>query len=245
MNNVFFEIHSNLPREAPGDDESTKKAFQMLKDLPQKPRILDVGCGPGMQTIVIAKVSNGTIKALDNHQPFLDSLRIRAEAEGVSGRISLINADMASLKFVDGSFDLIWSEGAIYIIGFERGICEWKRLLAEKGNLVVSELCWLKPDPPKEVKEFFMKVYPAMKTIQENIAIIERADYRLINHFVLPDESWWKNYYIPISKKLPSLKVKYKDDMEALDVLKCEELEIETFRKYSSYYGYVFYIMQL
>ena len=41
------------------------------------------------------------------------------------------------------------------------------------------------------------------------------------------------------------MKRKYKDDKEALHILAATELEIEMFRKYSDYYGYVFYIMQV
>lgn len=245
MVNIFFEIHSSLPREGPGDNESTRKAYLMLPDLPEKPRILDVGCGPGMQTIELAKLSNGRIDALDNHQPFLDHLKKRAEEEGVSDRINIINGDMFALNYEDKSFDLIWSEGAIYIIGFEKGIREWRKLLTDKGYVVVSELSWLRPDPPEEVRKFFAEGYPGIKTINENLETIKKAGYRIINHFVLPDESWWNNYYIPIAAKIPSLRLKYRDDKEALAILDCEELEMEMFRKYSKYYGYVFYIMQI
>lgn len=245
MVNIFFEIHSSLPREGPGDNASTRKAYLMLPDLPEKPRILDVGCGPGMQTIELARLSNGRIDALDNHQPFLDHLKKKAEEEDVSDRINIINGDMFALNYEDKSFDLIWSEGAIYIIGFEKGIREWRKLLTDKGYVVVSELSWLRPDPPEEVRKFFAEVYPGIKTINENLGTIKKAGYRIINHFVLPDESWWNNYYIPIAAKIPSLRLKYRDDEEALAILDCEELEMEMFHKYSKYYGYVFYIMQI
>jgi len=245
MVNIFFEIHSSLPREGPGDNASTRKAYLMLPDLPEKPRILDVGCGPGMQTIELARLSNGRIDALDNHQPFLDHLKKKAEEEDVSDRINIINGDMFALNYEDKSFDLIWSEGAIYIIGFEKGIREWRKLLTDKGYVVVSELSWLRPDPPEEVRKFFAEGYPGIKTINENLETIKKAGYRITNHFVLPDESWWNNYYIPIAAKIPSLRLKYRDDEEALAILDCEELEMEMFHKYSKYYGYVFYIMQI
>ena len=245
MVNIFFEIHSNLPREGPGANVSTKQAFLTLQDLTAEPRILDVGCGPGMQTIMLAKMSNGKITALDNHQPFLDYLKNQAIKEGVSDRISLVNGDMRDLKFDAKSFDLIWAEGAIFIIGFEKGIRDWRRLLADKGYLVVSELCWLKDNPPEEIREYFAEGYQAIKTIKENLEIVRKANYRLISNFVLPDESWWNNYYTLIASKIPSLRTKYSEDEEALAFLDCEELEMEMFRKYSKYYGYVFYIMQV
>lgn len=244
MINVFFEIHSNLSREGPGDNKSTRRAYRMLTDLPTKPRILDVGCGPGMQTIELAKLSNGEITAVDNHQPFLDALKRQAASEGVSENIKIVNGDMGCLGFEAKSFDLIWSEGAIYNIGFEKGIRELCKFLADEGYLAVSELCWLSPNPPEEVKKFFLTSYPAMKLVDENLQIIKTAGYRVVGYFILPDSSWWSSYYTPIEAKLPSLKVKYRDDKEALAVICSEELEITMFHKYSRYYGYVFYVMQ-
>ena len=240
----FWVIHSGLPREGPGDNQSTRRAYMMLKDLPKNPRILDVGCGPGMQTVELAKLSGGQIVALDFHEPFLEQLKEAAKKEGVNNRVKAVKGDMRNLKFEDGSFDVVWSEGAIFIIGFENGLREWKRLLTPQGYVVVSELCWLKHDVPQEAKDYMMQMYPVIKTIEENIEIIQNSGYRLVGFFVLPSKSWWDNYYNPIEAKLPSLKARYKDD-KALQVIAYEETEIEMFRKYSDYYGYVFYIMQV
>ena len=244
MHKIFFEVHSNLPREGPGDNESTKKAYLMLDGLPEKPRILDVGCGPGMQTITLAKLSNGKITAVDNHQPFLEQLKKKAEEEGVNEKIIVVNGDMKALNYEDSSFDLIWCEGAIFIIGFEKGLQEWKKLLTDKGYMVVSELAWKQLNAPEEIKQYFKQVYPPIKTIDDNLEIIKKAGYKVINHFVLPKESWWTHYYIPIEAKLPTLKQKYKGAKEAAAFLASQELEIEMYRKYSDYYGYGFFIMQ-
>jgi SAM-dependent methyltransferase len=133
---VFWDLHSGLPREGPGNNESTRRAFLMLEALQGNPRILDVGCGPGMQTIELAR----QIDALDNHQPLLDELERRAKDEGVRERINIVNGDMFALNYEDNSFDLVWCEGAIFIIGFEKGLREWRRLLTDNGYLGVSEL---------------------------------------------------------------------------------------------------------
>ncbi len=242
---VFWDVHSGLPREGPGDNLSTRKAYLLLEDLPENARILDIGCGPGMQTIELAKLSSGLIVAFDNHQPFLDYLKGRAEKEGVSERIRTANCDMFALDYTSNRFDVIWSEGAVYIIGFEKGLRAWRKFLTAKGYLVVSELSWLKSDLPEEVKTFMNKGYPAIKTIKENLEVARKSGYRIVGFFVLPEASWWDNYYTLIETKLPSLKTRYRDDEEALQVIACEELEIEMFRKYSEYYGYVFYILQI
>ena len=241
---VFFEVHSGLPRENPGDDETTKKAYSMLRDLPEQSHILDVGCGSGAQTVALAKLSRGRIIALDKHQPFLEDLERKAEAAGVSDRIQVVNGDMCALKYADNSFDVILSEGAIFVIGFEKGLREWKRLLTSNGYLVASELSWFKREAPEEIQKFFAEVYPQMKTVEENLTIARKAGYRVVGWFPVPESSWWKNYYTPIEAKLPALKAKYQNDKDALQILAWEELEIDMFRKYAAYYGSVFYILQ-
>jgi len=245
MHKVFFEVHSEMPRQGPGDNESTRKAYLMLQHLPEMPHILDVGCGPGMQTLELARLSHGKIIALDFHQPFLDALEQQAKLEGLSEIITTVKGDMSQMEFQKESFDVIWAEGSIYIIGFEKGLLEWKQFLKKNGYLVASEIVWLKSHPPEEVRAFFSKECPLMATIEENLTIVKNTGYRLVGYFVLPEESWWKDYYTPIERKIPSLKLKYRDDEEALGTLACEETEIELFRKYSAYYGYVFFICQL
>ena len=245
MPEIFWEIHSGLPREGPGDNESTRKAYMMLKGLPENPRILDIGCGPGMQTIELAKLSGGWIDALDSHQPFLEQLKKSAKKEGVDDIIKTVNGDMFNLSYENSSFDLVWSEGAIFVIGFEKGLREWRRLLTEKGYLVVSELSWLRPDLPGEARAFMKQGYPAIKTIEDNLEAAQKSGYRIVGSFVLPSKSWWDNYYTPIETKLPKIKARHKENREALEFLAMEETEIEMFRKYSDYYGYIFYIMQV
>ncbi len=242
--NVFFEVHSGLPRENPGDDETTKKAYQTLSNLPEHPRILDVGCGSGAQTVALAKLSRGQITALDNYQPFLEDLKWKAKAEGVSDRIQAVNGDMCALDYAANSFDVIWAEGSIFVIGFEKGLRDWKRLLTGNGYLVASEVSWFKREAPEEIRKFFAEVYPQMKTVEENLAIARKTGYRVVGWFPVPESSWWKNYYTPIEAKLPALKSIYQGNAEALGIIACEEREIEMFRKYAAYYGSVFYILQ-
>ena len=243
----FFEIHKDLPREGPGDSESTRRAFRKLSALPEEPVILDVGCGPGAQTLDLAQQSDGVIYAVDTHQPFLDRLQEKVTELGLEKRIHVLNQSMKELQFPPASFDLIWSEGAIYIIGFEAGLRTWKPLLKPGGYFAVSELTWLKPDPPppEKVKEFWNVGYPAMKSLEENLDIIHACDYYLIDYFVLPNSSWTENYYQPMQARIAMLREKYRSDPERIQVLDLEQEEIDIFNQYNDWYGYVFYIMQI
>ena len=195
ISEFFYELFSDIPRQGPGSNEYTRKAYMSLPNLALQPNILDVGCGSGMQTLELARISEGETTALDNYQPFLDDLRKRAKSEGLDNRIKILNGSMFELPFAKNTFDLIWSEGAIFIIGFEKGLREWKPFMKQGGYLVVSELSWIKPDTPDELRTYLADEYPAIKNIAENMEIIRQADYDEVASFILPESGWWDNFY--------------------------------------------------
>ncbi len=242
---IFREIHSGLPQEGPGNDESTQRALGLVPNLPAVPKILDVGCGPGRQTLALASRTDGKITAVDTHQPFLEELKKRSRAAGLSDRIFTRNCSMAEMNFAEHSFDLIWSEGAIYIMGFQDGLENWRRFLKPRGCLAATEVAWLVADPPAEILKFWEEAYPAITTIAQNRRIIKDAGYALQGDFTLPESAWWDGYYRPLEKRLAQLRIKHADNQAALDYLESERQEIDLFRKYSEVYGYVFYVMQL
>jgi len=244
LQDVFYEIHSDNLREGPGDDDSTKKALSFIKNLPEIPLILDIGCGPGMQTLVLAIETRGIITAIDTYDPYLKDLNKKTKKEDLANMIKVINMSMFDMDFHEESFDLIWSEGAIYIIGFKSGLQNWRKYLKYNGYCVVTEISWLCDSIPNDLKAYWMNAYPEMKSINDNIKLIKEIGYSIIDHFILPESSWWANYYDPIEKKLKNLENKYKDLEGVLEIIKAEKTEMEMYRKYSKYYGYVFYIMQ-
>ena len=242
---LFFELHCGLPREGPGDAASTRKAFSMLTDLPDRPMILDIGCGPGMQTLDLVHLTNGRIIAVDNHQPFLDSLSAKVREQRLCDRIEVLHRDMFDLGFEEHTFDVIWAEGAISIIGFEKALRVWRELLRGRGHIAVTELTWIQPRAPAEIREFLDEAYPAIQDIDANLETIRKMGYGPEGHFVLPESAWWNDYYEPLEKRLAVLKNRYKDDREALEFLETEQREIDLYRRHSQYYGYVFYAAQV
>jgi ubiquinone/menaquinone biosynthesis C-methylase UbiE len=240
----FFEIHKDLPREGPGDNASTRKALKLMTGLPERPAMLDVGCGPGVQTRELARVTGGKITAADTHQPFLDRLKASAEAEGLGLQITVVNQSMDALDFPASSFDAIWSEGAIYIMGFKKGLAAWKRLLKPGGCIAVTEASWLKPNPPAEVRDFWNTAYPPMTLVEENLKTIESLGYRVLGHFTLPESCWLEEYYAPLLARVAMLREKYASDAKKQTMLDEELLEVDLYRKYSQWYGYAFYVMQ-
>jgi ubiquinone/menaquinone biosynthesis C-methylase UbiE len=240
----LYELCKALPRSGPGDNEYTKSAFNAIPDPPNHPLILDIGCGQGMQTIELAKISNGKIIALDNYQAFLDILMDKAKNEGIKKNITPKNMSMLNMNFEEKTFDIIWSEGALYFMGFQNGLKRCHRLLKDNGYLAVTELVYTAPKPPNEVIEYFDNEYPDIKSIEKNIGIIKKEKFNLVSNFTLPESAWLNNYYLPMEKELPRLNKKYRGNDVALSVFEGFKNEIDFYNQYSTFYGYEFFVMQ-
>ena len=240
----FMEIHSDNPREGPGSLESTTRAFRLLAELPPQPNILDVGCGPGKQTLDLAGLTGGHITAVDNGPSYIDVLKQRIAERHFETRVRAMIGDMTALDFAPERFDLIWSEGAIYIMGFEQGLRQWGKLLKPGGYIAVSELTWLVENPPEAVRAFWSEGYPAMRTVNDNLAVIKACGYQPTGHFTLPASNWWQDYYNPIAAKLPAFRTKHHGNPAAQAAADMEQAEMALYRKHADVYGYVFYTMR-
>lgn len=239
----FLEIYGSLPRAGPGSDELTLRAFEMIPSLPNSPRILDVGCGPGMQTMVLLKSCASSVVALDFLPEMIDRTIAAADNADVSGRLETALQDMKEMTFPQSHFDVIWSEGAIYNIGFEAGLKAFKSLLKPRGYVAVSEAVWLKPDPPAEVVEFWQD-YPEIDTVAAKLEVIKRTGYEEIGHFVFPERAWTDQYYDPMERRIAEKELAWSGIPEAEAVLREARNEISVFRQHSDYFGYVFFVMR-
>jgi len=240
----FYTVFESLPRQGPGCTGATRKAFSHLPPVPADAEILDVGCGSGTQTRDLAALTRGIITAVDNHQPFLDSIARWAVKQGMQDRIKTVCASMDALPFEKGQFDLIWSEGAIFIIGFENGLETWKPFLKKGGFMVVSDADWFEPNPPQELMQWWEKEGYVPASEDEMKERVKRAGLRLIATYRLPEAGWWDNYYVPMLARIAELRKTHGTVPENAALLDSLEAEAETYRKYKRYYGYTFFIMQ-
>jgi SAM-dependent methyltransferase len=191
---LLFEVFEDTPRQGPGSVESTRRAFRLLPDSLQVERVLDLGCGTGGSTIVLAQESGAHITAVDIHPPFLATLRARADELGLADRITTVCADMADAASLGTGFDLIWAEGSAYSIGFENALHCWRPLLRSGGCLVVTELVWFVAKPDERARAFFADECPDLRDEATRIEQARKAGYEVLGSFRLPAEDWHAYY---------------------------------------------------
>jgi ubiquinone/menaquinone biosynthesis C-methylase UbiE len=244
LDDVLYEVFSNLPRQGPGDVCISLDALKSISFSTSEIRMADIGCGSGFQTIYLAQHITGTILAIDNYQPFLDELQQKANAVGLGNVISVQLGDMGALNLPLSYFDVLWSEGAIYIIGIKNGLQNWRKFIKPQGYIVFSDVCWLKPNPPAELVDFWDTEYPGIMDAMQIREVIKGTDYTLINEFLLPASSWVNNYYYPVSLNAARLRIKYQREPAKLELIESVQHEIDIFNKYSDYYSYKFFVVK-
>jgi SAM-dependent methyltransferase len=241
---LFFEMFSGLPRQGPGDAASTRRALSMIPGVSPATRILDLGCGTGAQTLVIAEHSHARVTAIERHRPYVTELTARAQARALADRVDARVGNMCALDFASGSFDLIWCEGAIYIPGFEHGLRLWRPLLAPGGCIAVTEVCWTKPDPPAECTAFWAREYAAIRDVPALLQAIAACGYETIGHFALPSSAWWDEYYRPLQRHVESFRARHRGESDAEELAVSVQREIDVWRAYGDFYGYEFFVMR-
>lgn len=239
---ILLEVFEGLPRQGPGNRACAARALGLCRELAERPAILDLGCGVGGQTLQLAEMTSGTIVAIDSHAPSIERLRAVVAERGLSKRVRAIVGDMADLDRSPGRFDLIWSEGALYSIGLREALQVCYRLLRPGGYLAFTDAVWRKDNPPPAVKAAFQSDYPTMGWLDDDVAAIRDSGFDLVDHFTLPDEAWWDDFYAPMEERIADLRGKYATDVEALGVLDELAEEPQMHRRYSDFYAYEFFV---
>jgi protein-S-isoprenylcysteine O-methyltransferase Ste14/ubiquinone/menaquinone biosynthesis C-methylase UbiE len=200
----------------------TRKAFQMLPVMPG-PKVLDIGCGSGVPTIELARLSGGEVTGVDINQVELDRLAKKIRDSRLSSKVKIANLSMLNLGFPEGSFDIIWTEGAIAVMGFGRGIKDWRRFLRSGGYLVIHD---------------------DLGGLKEKLELVPRRGYELIGHFVIGEETWWNEYYAPLDKKLDEIRSRHAGDKRIVELLSSDQREVDGFKKDPERYCSVFFVLK-
>lgn len=240
---LIIDLHIDSRRQGPGSEKDTLNALNLIGlSLDPEFKLADIGCGSGGQTLTLAQNLNGHITAVDLFPQFLDELNEKSKKLGLEGKIKTLNASMDNLPFKPGEFDAIWSEGSIYIMGFEKGIQYWKEFIKEGGHLALSEITWTTNSRPQEINDFWTREYPEIDTSANKIKILESNGFSLVGYFTLSEDSWIENYYKPLESQFGHFLKRNENTDLAKKVVQDYRSEIELYMKYKEYYSYGFYI---
>lgn len=240
---LLIDLHKSANRQGPGGDAETEKALSLaMIDRTAPLKIADIGCGTGASTLFLARLLEAQITAVDLFQDFIEVLEGRAENMRLSEKITTLVCSMDSLPFGDEEYDVIWSEGAIYNIGFERGVKDWNRYLKAGGLLVVSEITWTTASRPSELQRHWEGEYPEIDTASSKIGVMEKSGYSPIGYFVLPEHCWLENYYWPMQNSFSEFLSRNANNEEAQAIVEAEKKEISLYKRYKNYYSYGVYV---
>jgi SAM-dependent methyltransferase len=240
--NLICEYFSNTERQGPGSPEITIRALSFIDNLSEESRIVDIGCGTGGQTMVLAQHTLGNVRGVDLFPTFINQLNSNANKLNLQERVKGIVGSMDNLPLQQEEIDLFWSEGAIYNIGFERGLNEWRKFIKTGGYIAVSEASWFTDERPTEIDEFWMDAYPEIDTIPNKVEQMQKAGYIPVATFILPEECWTENFYAPQVPVQDLFLKKHAGNKAAEDFIANQRHEEQLYYKYKEYYGYVFYI---
>jgi ubiquinone/menaquinone biosynthesis C-methylase UbiE len=200
----------------------TRKAFFKLPRQ-KDPKILDIGCGSGIPTIELAKLSNGEVIGIDTDHSSIDELKRKIGEEALSNRVEGINLSMFEMGFPDETFDIIWSEGAIRTIGFEKSLKQWRRFLKRNGYLVI---------------------HCQTNYVADSLSHIPKHGYSLKEAVQLPPDAWWTEFYQPLEEEMSPLLYRYGTRSDALQLLRQLQSEIIMVKKNPRIFLSAFYIMK-
>lgn len=240
--NLICEYFTNVERQGPGSPEVTLRALSFIDNLTEQSRIADLGCGTGGQTMTLAQHAPGCVTGLDLFPDFINIFNRNAERLNLQNRVKGIVRSMDDLPFQKEELDLVWSEGAIYNIGFERGINLWREYLKQGGYIAVTEASWFTDERPTEIHDFWMDAYPEIDTIPNKVAQIQKAGYIPIATFILPEICWTEHFYAPQVKAQEEFLKKHARNKTAEELIANQHHEMQLYKKYKDFYGYVFYI---
>lgn len=239
---ILYEVFGSLAQGAPGNDASTLRALEGVPGRDTVRRVLDLGVGHGRTTFMLAEAfRDARITAVEIYAPFVRRITEHARKTGFENRVHAVCGDMEKITVADGSIDLVWAEGSIYVLGMERALSLWRPWLRPGGCLAFSDFVRWVDDLLEEARDFWAMEYPDMASEAVVHSRAEAAGYRVVNSFRMTKEAH-EAYYVPLETRVDELAGR--DDADVREVLGGLRKEIDVVRRFPDEAGYMFFVLQ-
>jgi len=130
---LFVDVDSAL-RDYP---DHYRYAYGILGDLRGK-RILDMGCGSGKSSVILAK-KGAAVHAFDISPQSVRVAQLRAEINGVDGQVRIEQMSAETMSYPSGNFDVAFGVGILHHVNIDMAAAEISRVLKERGEAVFIE----------------------------------------------------------------------------------------------------------
>jgi serine/threonine-protein kinase HipA len=238
---AIYTLFQDTPRQGPADSAVLERMLLALR-LPTGPRVAELGCGSGTTALWLADRAGADVIAMDSSAPFIETLSQRLKQRApLGGRVTPEVGDMAKPKIPRGSLDLIVSEGAAYVIGFDTAMEVWRPLVRHGGGMVVSECVWWGAQRSDEAVEFWNQWYPQMGTPSDAIAKAEAAGWQLVACERLSSAAWWDSYYDPLAERMDRLDKQAETDHELAKIIQDMRDEMAIMKRIGDESGYCYF----
>jgi ubiquinone/menaquinone biosynthesis C-methylase UbiE len=181
---VHHAIHSDNQREA---------WLALLRRLTggRSLRVLDVGCGTGFLTLLLAELGN-TVDGVDLAPEMLD--RARAKAGDLGRSVRFLEGDAESLVLPDAGYDLVVERHVIWTVPHpDAALREWRRVLRPGGRLALIEGAWGRRDRVQPDYETIHQALPLYGGTPSAVLsdLLITAGYSVVTVEPLQDEALW------------------------------------------------------
>jgi SAM-dependent methyltransferase len=106
---------------------------------PEDSRILDAGCGVGMQAIRLAR-RGFVVHGVDALPAALEEAEKNITLAGLRDRITISEGDVRAFSFEDGAFEYVLCQGVLmHVHQVDEAIAELVRVLKPGGSIVIGE----------------------------------------------------------------------------------------------------------
>jgi ubiquinone/menaquinone biosynthesis C-methylase UbiE len=150
----------NWPNDLPTYRERWQGLGVTAKSMPDA-RILDVGCGSALATLVLAlDLPRATVTGLDRKAVIEVAGRL-ADALGVGPRASFVAGDVTSLRDLSGTFNIVFSGHVLKFLDpaqITEALRQARRLLSPGGRVVISEIL-ANPGDYEDVDEYLVAAW--------------------------------------------------------------------------------------